>query len=267
MSFKFSKQRNERYIKTMINQENISQIMRGLIASRVIANQATIAAMTGSTSSYVSQVMNKKVIAGRDFISRFIEGLEKNGIAIEKEVIVGNENVNAVKVLRHDMSALALNPNDSVRRINDYGKNTITIPFVNQYAFASYLRGYENQTYMNQLETRTFTVTHEPRGNYLSFEVKGDSMDNGTKQSICDGDIVLVREVTSDLWQYKLHLHKWRFVVVHKTEGILIKEISAHNTETHEITLHSLNSEYPDMVVSLNDVAQLFSVVKIEREQ
>ena len=64
-----------------------------------------------------------------------------------------------------------------------------------------------------------------------------------------------------------LHFNRLDFVVVHRTEGILVKRIIDHNVEACEITIHSLNPEYPDRVLHLNDVAQILNVVEISRNR
>lgn len=91
------------------------------------------------------------------------------------------------------------------------------IPLVSQYAQAGYLCGFADVGYVKSLPTIPTIVDHEIKGNYMAFEVCGDSMDNGTKESLEEGEILICREVTRDLWQYKLHLHKWNFVIVHRT--------------------------------------------------
>lgn len=91
------------------------------------------------------------------------------------------------------------------------------IPLVSQYAQAGYLCGFADVGYVESLPTIPTIVDHEIKGNYMAFEVRGDSMDNGTKESLEEGEILICREVTRDLWQYKLHLHKWNFVIVHRT--------------------------------------------------
>lgn len=68
-------------------------------------------------------------------------------------------------------------------------------------------------------------------------------------------------------WQSKLHIHKYDFIIVHRTEGILLKKIIKHDTTDGVITLHSLNALYDDFAINLNDVAQIFNVIKVEREK
>ncbi len=139
------------------------------------------------------------------------------------------------------------------------------IPLVNQYAYAGYLDGYADITYLENLPQVPFIVDREGRGNYLAFEVRGDSMDNGTQESYVDGDRLYCREVQRHLWaSYKLHLRHWDFVIVHE-DGILLKRIIDHDVENHLITIHSLNPEYPDRVIDLADVKQIFNVIESVR--
>ena len=141
----------------------------------------------------------------------------------------------------------------------------INVPLVNQYAQAGYLCGYEDAAYMATLPTIPFIVDHEAQGNYVAFEVKGDSMNDGTEDSYLEGDRLLCREIQSHLWvTSKLHIRKWDFVIVHQ-EGILVKRIIDHNVDSHTITIHSLNAMYPDRVIDLAEVKQIFNVIELQR--
>ena len=141
----------------------------------------------------------------------------------------------------------------------------INVPLVNQYAQAGYLCGYEDAAYMATLPTIPFIVDHEAQGNYVAFEVKGDSMNDGTEDSYLEGARLLCREIQSHLWvTSKLHIRKWDFVIVHQ-EGILVKRIIDHNVDSHTITIHSLNDMYPDRVIDLAEVKQIFNVIELQR--
>lgn len=139
------------------------------------------------------------------------------------------------------------------------------VPLVSQYAQAGYLCGYADAAYMATLPTIPYIVDHEAQGHYVAFEVKGDSMNDGTEEAIIEGDRLLCREIMPHLWaDSKLHIRKWDFVIVHK-DGILVKRILDHNVEQHTITIHSLNSLYEDKVIDLADVRQIFNVVELQR--
>lgn len=139
------------------------------------------------------------------------------------------------------------------------------VPLVSQYAQAGYLCGYADAAYMATLPTIPYIVDHEAQGHYVAFEVKGDSMNDGTEEAIIEGDRLLCREIMPHLWaDSKLHIRKWDFVIVHK-DGILVKRILDHDVEHHTITIHSLNSLYEDKVIDLADVRQIFNVVELQR--
>lgn len=145
------------------------------------------------------------------------------------------------------------------------GAHAVNVPLVNQYAYGGYVNGYADMEYIDSLPTIPFIVDHEARGNYMAFEVRGDSMDDGTDEAYKEGDRLLCREIKSDLWvSAKLHHKKWDFVIVHK-EGILIKRIADHDVTNHTIIIHSLNPEYPDRTIDLKDVRQIFNVIEMSR--
>lgn len=143
--------------------------------------------------------------------------------------------------------------------------DVVYIPLVNQYAYAGYLDGYSDVTYVDQLPKIPFIVDQEGHGNYIAFEVKGDSMNDGTEESYLEGDRLYCREIQPHLWvNSKLHLRKWDFVIVHE-DGIVVKRILDHDVENHTITIHSLNDMYPDRVIDLCDVRQIFNVIESVR--
>ena len=154
-------------------------------------------------------------------------------------------------LLRHDEASVVT-----------HERPRVGIPLVSQYAYGGYLGGYADPTYIEGLPLIDFTPDREMTGNWLAFEVRGDSMDDGTKDSYVAGEIVICREVEKEFWRdARLHYTRRDFVIVHE-EGILIKRVTAHDVERHLITVHSLNPEYKDRVLDLADVRQLFSVVE-----
>lgn len=137
-------------------------------------------------------------------------------------------------------------------------------PLITQYAYGGYMSGYGDAGFMEAQPLYVASKKYSG-GNYVAFEVRGDSMDDDTRRAICSGDVVLGRELYKEYWTSKLHIPRV-FVIVHKTEGICIKEVTAHNVEKGIITCHSFNSEYDDFEVNLNEVMQLFYLKEIKRE-
>jgi phage repressor protein C with HTH and peptisase S24 domain len=150
------------------------------------------------------------------------------------------------------------------------GTLRMRIPVVPHRAFAGYMRGFRDPEYYEDLEYISIDVFKQHRAHYLAFEVRGDSMTTLEpeffRRSIFDGVKVVGRELARHQWAYKLHTHNYdAWVIVHKTEGILIKQITNHDVEKGVITIHSLNpdkNQYPDQDLYLDDVEQIFNVVK-----
>ena len=209
------------------------------------SSQTAIGEVLGVNQAYVSMIIQGK----RPFKEEYIELLKKG---------YGNDIFNSY------ISYKKNNPSDEASRI-PY-PNVKMIPLVSQYAQAGYLCGFADEEYMETLPTIPFIVDHEPHGNYIAFEVKGDSMYNGGVESIEEGDFLMYREINIDNWKDKKFIKKWNnFVIVHKTEGVLVKRIIEHNVEAGLIKIHSLNPMYTDREMNLSEIAQLFSVVKIMR--
>lgn len=197
-----------------------------------------------ATSIYYQQELEK--LSGS-----FVEKLEQAGIYLFTQDL-SKKNTNKPQQL----TPILL---DDVMLLN--------VPLVQEYAYAGYMSGYSDENYLNDLPTIPFISDKQYKGTYMAFQVRGDSMNDGTIDSYIQGDILLCREINKQYWKSRLHINKWDFVIVHKTEGILVKKISAHDPETGAITAHSLNQMYDDMELNLADVAQLFNVVKVERKK
>ncbi len=145
------------------------------------------------------------------------------------------------------------------------------IPLVSQYAKAGYLAGFADTHYMETLPTIPVILTQEqePKGEYVCFEVSGDSMisEENPEESLFDGDILVCRNVHKDYWSSKLHINKWDFVIVDQEEGVIVKRIIDHNPDNGEIVIHSLNPMFDDKKLNLSHVDKLFNVVKIMRDR
>jgi SOS-response transcriptional repressor LexA len=147
------------------------------------------------------------------------------------------------------------------------GTFIMQVPLVGKYAYAGYLENLGDMEYVENLPIVPFVVEHNAKGEYISFEVRGDSMDDGSRYAYVEGDILLCRELPPTLWQdCKLHIKDWDFVIVCK-DGIILKQIAEHNLENKTITVHSLNSFYPDNLISLNDVSKIFNVIQSSKNR
>lgn len=146
------------------------------------------------------------------------------------------------------------------------GQYIMIVPLVQEYAYAGYLSGFQDEEYLDDLPKHSFVVNKQHKGHYMAFQVIGDSMSNGTDESITEGSTVTGREIQRHLWNSRFHIHRFKdYVIVHK-DGILIKRIIKHDVEAGVITCQSLNPDrewYPDFDLNLDDCKQIFNIVNV----
>lgn len=123
---------------------------------------------------------------------------------------------------------------------------------------------------MQDLEKRVIYLDQDARGRYFEIEGKGDSMNDGSIDSIADGDKLLLREIPRIYWKDKFHINKWDFTFFHYEKGFLTKKIKEHNVETGDLLLESRNQDkdqYPDFWINLKECAIVCNVVEVRRQK
>lgn len=180
-----------------------------------------------------------------------------------------DEIVTIAKVIGVDISEL-IGLNISIPTANETEPVTdpITkrVPLVNQYAYAGYLAGYQDQEYIDQLPIIPFDSEDDPNSRYMAFEMKGNSMDDGSRDSYIEGDKLFCQEIPSHMWDTsKLHTMNWNFVIVYK-KGIIVRKIIDHDIQNRTIVAHPLNPFINDELINLVDVYQIFHVLEYLRK-
>lgn len=143
------------------------------------------------------------------------------------------------------------------------GKMYISVKMVPVKAFGSYLSDFQHQEFYENLEDREFRVDHLGRGNYMCFEVEGNSMDGGGINDAPEGAELLCRELGRHHWKDGFKDSKYGWVIVHKNT-VIFKDIIDFNSETGDIVCHSRSGlpQHPDFTINLDDVRQIFKVIK-----
>lgn len=195
------------------------------------------------------------------YFSGIINGKEKLSDSFLK-TISDKLNINISWILTGNGPMLAPSKFEANASVADSSLEYINVPIVPVHAQCGSLAGYGDPEYIKTLPTMPVVIDKAFPGKHLVFVADGDSMDDASAKAICDGDHVLGREIDRDLWRYNLHFDQWYYVIVHRTEGIAIKEITALD-EHGNITCHSLNPLFPDYTVNLDEVARLFQVTAI----
>lgn len=187
-------------------------------------------------------------------------GISQQAIAkFLKDGVMGTPTINKLIALYPEARAFIYNPSDEAQPLdNQLEDNLMAVPLIN--AHGGIPEFWDDET-MSTLPK--YITTKRTDGNYAGFVISGDSMDYDGKFAICEGDIVLGRELYKHHWRSKLHTPQL-FIIVHSTRGCMVKEITAHDTEKGIITAHSFNEEYPDIKISLDEVVKLYYVKEIK---
>lgn len=151
----------------------------------------------------------------------------------------------------------------------DNGSVLMTMPLVDEFAYASYPHGWKDREYVIELPKYSIVLPKRERGFYRAFEVRGDSMNDGTINSICSGDVAVGRFIEPDYWNQKLHFNGGTDYVIVTHEGVVIKRITSHDVKEGLITCSSINpdkNEFPNFEMRLTEVYELYKIRKVDRD-
>lgn len=153
--------------------------------------------------------------------------------------------------------------NKNGNRFYVYPDDTIKIevPLMTEPAYASHIEVYNDESFLSELPKTSFKVDKMGKGNYMAFTVKNDSMWNNGGYDTPSGAEILGREVGRHLWQNGFRKTDYGFILLTKS-GIFHKDISKYNPDTGMLTLSSRNPDVKDFTMSINEVNQVFNVIK-----
>jgi len=100
---------------------------------------------------------------------------------------------------------------------------------------------------------------------HRAFEVRDDSMSDGTRHGYEPGDMLICRYLPSSHWWAQIYAARYDYVVIHRSCGALLRSISHYDPVAGIFILHSLNPCYVDFSVDIAEVVDLYYVIKVER--
>lgn len=230
-----------------------SQVINYLIYKGVAKTQKEIGGLLGYGESYFSQI-----ISGVKPLS--------DSVLLKLLKLDGGKEINPDWLLTGEGSMLLTKePKSNATMVNPSDLNWISVPVIPYGAMAGSTGWYEDVFAEDWAERR---MVMAPQGanpsDYVIFTVTGDSM----LPNLADGDEILSKHVSFDYYKDKrLHIYNHSiWVIATKREGILIKNITAHDVEQHTITCHSYNPMYPDFTINLEDVRDIYHAVSLSRK-
>lgn len=118
-----------------------------------------------------------------------------------------------------------------------------------------------------------FISTDFRGGSFFVTKVQGDSMDDGTKRAISNGDEVIIQLIDDFKWN-GLSIANNLYVIQTRT-GVVLKQITeihlgkfdeeGDELEAGYIICHSFNRDYSDYRIDLEDVRNFYRVRQINR--
>ncbi len=227
--------------------QRVRKVINWLIFRDYGSNEKEIAEKLGYTKSSFSQIINGKVPLSHKFIEKLF--------AVDKQlnkawIVSGNGYMlNSVQGLMSEEKMHG-------------AENFVRVPLVSVRGKGGYLKWYNDAEYIESLDAIPMVVDRSFKGKFRCFEVDGDSMDDGSRKSICDRDIVLGREIKKQLWSNKLSFTDWDIIIV-CNDNITIKRLKELDATTGILKCYSLNSLYEDTEFQLDTLIELYSLIKI----
>lgn len=98
----------------------------------------------------------------------------------------------------------------------------------------------------------------------IAFEVKGDSMDNGTRSSFEDGDRLMVKSFSIESFRNNINNDLNSFWVIETERGYLFRQIVEYDNTRDAIRCHSLNvsGQYQDVFVEIRNITKVGRVIE-----
>lgn len=221
--------------------------------------QSAIAEELGVSKAYVNSLMNGKKAFGKAQAAKWgdLYGLSPSWL------LTGEG-----EMLKDGTPATQPTQENSVRPLISSDRDWVDIPLVPHRAQAGALSGFGDPCWEEDKQTMPVLIDKRLKGDYLLFEVSGDSMDDGSSTAFLDGDILLCRVLPKSDWQFGIKKRGETYcVVATDAEGIVLKEVVNHDKANNEITCHSLNSQYKDYSVKLDDVQGIFYVEELVKRK
>ena len=240
--------------------QRLRLLFEKLIDNKIIHSQAHFGQVAGLDKGNLSKYLNDKKEIGEETLVRVVSSIQRIQPSLNRDWLVYGEG----SMLKSESTAHRVENN--VRPILVGEKEWVDVPLVPFSARTGVLCGFGDPQWLEDKQTMQVLVDSRLKGDYVLFEVEGDSMDDGSRDSFLDGDVLLCRIVPQSDWQYSIKRRRATFcVLATKLDGIALKQITKHDRVKQVITCHSLNPAYDDYELALSDVQAIFYVEELNK--
>ena len=143
------------------------------------------------------------------------------------------------------------------------GSFDVTVRYLSFNRYNSYLRSLKDGSFTYDWDETTFCVDQFGKGNYLGFKTYSMSMNGGMLYDTPSGASLLGRELGKHHWEDGFRPSDSGWVILTE-KNIFHKDITHFDKEKKAIICSSRNDspEYVDFELQLDDVLQIFKVIK-----
>ena len=246
---------------------NIGSKLKEYFDSKGIT-QVNIASQLGVSKSYVNALFTGKREFGKQQAENWsnLFGLSSSWLLTgDGEMLKKDSTIEVSPVIEKSGEYLTENTNGVKFYDIGNGKYRIVVKKVPYSAYGRFIN--EADTLEPDKEgwkEESFESDQIVHGKYLAFDVKGESMDDGTRNSFEEGDVILVRELGKQHWHDPIRFKERPYWVIVSGTSVLLKQMIAQNMRTGDLTFHSLNSspEYSDFTLNVNEIRALYYVLQ-----
>ena len=246
----------------------LKKIVKWLVMQGKASSQRELALQMGYNPSAFSQILNGHVPVSEKFLSRlaaFEPMINLDWVRTGRGDMLVAPHTEAMLTGEDDEMEFCSENTHGVRFYKRGRQLFMKVRHVPYAAFGQFANDSDRLEPLNEeWGEEIYEVDRLARGNYLSFEVQGESMDTGSRQSFEAGDKVLVRELEREFWTERIRFNDWPYWVVIFGSSVLLKQIIAQDEEHGILTFHSLNPspEYADFNLCVDDIRGLYKVIK-----
>ena len=251
----------------MTVQENVKKVVAWLISSGYATSQRELAEKMGYRESSFSQILNGHVPVSDKFLGRLKNvdsRIDIDWIRTGYGEMLGSHQMEVSPVDENEMEFVT-ESNAGAKFYRKGDRLFMTVRHVPYAAFGQFANEAESlEPNSEDWTEETYEVDRIAHGHYLSFEVKGDSMDIGTRQRFEAGDRVLVRELGRSHWRDTIRYNDYPSWVVVFGSSVLLKQMIDQDREHGILTFHSLNPspEYADFSLNEDEIRSLYYVIR-----
>lgn len=229
--------------------------------------QEQIATRLGCSQAYVSSFLSGKRKFSRKTAEKWGEvfGLNPTWLLTGSGEMFSDSPCGEVSKVYDGQMEFVMENSNGARFYQADNHLLMTVKLVPFDAYARFIDPNENiEAEREEWEDVTFEVPNVVHGKYFAFKVKGDSMDNGMRDSFEEGDLILVRSLDRQYWLDRVRFNEHPYWVVVTHSSVLLKQMVAQDIENGSFTFHSLNpsEEYADFSVPMDEINLLFYVLK-----